>query len=94
MCTALNKATDFINDNREEAISILAPIYEMDEDLLGVIMSENNYTTEANDNFVAGCETVAEYAVEAGVTSKVFTLKDYADWGALKSVLPDKVTAE
>lgn len=94
MCTALNKATDFINDNREEAISILAPIYEMDEDLLGVIMSENDYTTEANDNFVAGCETVAEYAVEAGVTSKVFTVKDYADWSALKSVLPDKVTAE
>lgn len=94
MCTALNKATDFINNNREEAISILAPIYEMDEDMLGVIMNENNYTTEVDDNFVDGCITVAEYAVEADVTSKVFTEKDYADWSILKSVLPDKVTEE
>ena len=72
----------------------LDEFYEMDEDMLGVIMNENNYTTEVNDNFVDGCETVAEYAVEAGVTSKAFTEKDYADWSVLKSVLPDKVTEE
>lgn len=94
LCIALNKATDFINDNREEAISILAPIYEMDEDLLAIIMDENDYTTEVNDNFIAGCETVAEYAVEAEVTSKVFTAEDYADWSVLKTALPEKLTVE
>lgn len=92
MCIALNKATDFINTNRDEAVSILAPIYEMDEDLLAIIMNENDYTTEVNSNFVEGCQTVAEYAVEAGTTSKVFTEEDYADWSVMKSVLPDKIS--
>ena len=91
---ALNKATDFINDNREDAIKILAPIYEMEEDILAIIMNENTYTTEVDDNFIAGCETVAEYAVEAEVTSKVFTAEDYADWSVLESVLPEKITAK
>lgn len=94
MIVALNKGTDFINDNRTEAISILAPIYEMDEDLLEIIMSENDYTTVVDDNFIEACQSVAEFAVEEEVTTTVFTAEDYADWSILESVLPEKVTAK
>lgn len=94
MIVALNKGTDFINDNRTEAISILAPIYEMDEDLLEIIMSENDYTTVVDDNFIEACQSVVEFAVEEEVTTTVFTAEDYADWSILESVLPEKVTAK
>ena len=92
MIAALNKGTDFINDNRTEAIGILAPIYEMDEDLLGIVMNENDYTMLVDDNFIEACQSVAEFAVEEDVTSTVFTADDYADWSILESTLPEKIT--
>lgn len=94
MVVALNKGTDFINNNRAEAISILAPIYEMDEELLEIVMNENDYTTVVDDNFIEACQSVAEFAVEEEVTTSVFTAEDYADWSILESVLPEKITAK
>lgn len=94
MVVALNKGTDFINNNREEAISILAPVYEMDEELLEIVMNENDYTTVVDDNFIEACQSVAEFAVEEEVTTSVFTAEDYADWSILESVLPEKITAK
>lgn len=94
MIVALNKGTDFINDNRAEVISILAPVYEMDEELLEIVMNENDYTTVVDDNFIEACQSVAEFAVEEEVTTSVFTAEDYADWSILESVLPEKITAE
>lgn len=94
MVVALNKGTDFINNNRAEAISILAPVYEMDEELLEIVMNENDYTTVVDDNFIEACQSVAEFAVEEEVTTSVFTAEDYADWSILESVLPEKLTAK
>lgn len=94
MVVALNKGTDFINNSRAEAISILAPIYEMDEELLEIVMNENDYTTVVDDNFIEACQSVAEFAVEEEVTTSVFTAEDYADWSILESVLPEKITAK
>lgn len=94
MVVALNKGTDFINNNRAEAISILAPVYEMDEELLEIVMNENDYTTVVDDNFIEACQSVAEFAVEEEVTTSVFTAEDYADWSILESVLPEKITAK
>lgn len=94
MVVALNKGTDFINNNRAEAISILAPIYEMDEELLEIVMNENDYTTVVDENFIEACQSVAEFAVEEEVTTSVFTAEDYADWSILESVLPEKITAK
>lgn len=94
MCKALDKATEYINSNRDDAVKILAPIYEMDEDLLAIIMNENSYQTNADDDFVSGTDTIAEYAVEAKVTTKEFKPADYADWSIMQAALPEKVTVE
>ena len=91
---ALSKGTEFINSNREDAISILAPIYEMEDTLLETVMNENVYTMDVDQNFIDGTSLVADFAVEENVTTTNYTVDDYADWSILENVLPDKIKTE
>ncbi|MGN1386029.1 MAG: ABC transporter substrate-binding protein, partial [Bacillus sp. (in: firmicutes)] len=60
---ALNKATDYINENREEAIKILAPELHLSEEELKEIMSRNVYDMTADESFMNGSNgpAVGEY---------------------------------
>lgn len=94
MMVALDKATEFINSNREDAIKILAPIYEMDEDVLRSVMEKNVYTMDVDNDFVEATAVVSSFAVEQGTTTTEFTMEQYGDFGILKETIPEKVTAE
>lgn len=90
---ALKKGTDFLNNNREEAIPILAKQYDLDEDLLKGIMEKNDYTMEVDDTFLNSTDGIADFALQQKVTSKKYELSDYMKLGVMKETLPDLYTS-
>ncbi|MDF2937317.1 MAG: nitrate transporter substrate-binding protein, partial [Paenibacillaceae bacterium] len=65
---ALKKATDYINNNRQEAIKILAPELRLTEAELTEIMNRNKYSMEVNANYLddSNGPAVGEYLKSAG----------------------------
>ena len=85
---ALNKATDYINENREEAIKILAPELHLSEEELKEIMSRNVYDMTADESFMNGSNgpAVGEYLLSVGNITKIPETDDYIDLSLLKEV--------
>ncbi|MNW42015.1 putative aliphatic sulfonates-binding protein precursor [compost metagenome] len=93
---ALQKATDYINNNREEAIKILAPELHLSEEELTEIMNRNVYSMEVNDNYVddSNGTAVGEYLKSVGNIKELQDPKSYHDLSLLKEVAPDLIKAE
>lgn len=90
---ALNKATAYINDNREEAIKILAPELHLTEEELTEIMSRNVYSMVADDTYKNGSngEGVMNYLLETGNIMTAPDAESYQDLSLLKEVDPSLV---
>lgn len=90
---ALNKATAYINDNREEAIKILAPELHLTEEELTEIMSRNVYSMVADDTYKNGSngEGVMNYLLETGNIKTAPDAASYQDLSLLKEVDPSLV---
>lgn len=93
---ALKKATDYINDNREEAIKILAPELHLGEEELTQIMTRNVYSMEVNDTYVNGSNgpAVGEYLKSVGNIKSVPAPNTYHDLSLLKEVDASLITVE
>ncbi|WP_424769256.1 ABC transporter substrate-binding protein [Paenibacillus sp. sgz302251] len=93
---ALKKATDYINDNREEAIKILAPELHLSEEELTQIMSRNVYTMEVNDTYVNGSNgpAVGEYLMSVGNIKSAPAPASYHDLSLLKEVDASLISVE
>ena len=93
---ALKRATDYINENREEAIKILAPELHLTEAELTEIMNRNGYSMEVNDNYVndSNGEAVGNYMKSVGNIKALVDPKSYHDLSLLKEVAPELVKAE
>lgn len=93
---ALNKATQYMNENREEAIKILAPELHLSEEELTEITSRNVYDMTANDSFMNGSNgpEVGEYLLSVGNITKIPAKDEYIDLTLLKEVDPKLVEAE
>ncbi|MCR2807615.1 ABC transporter substrate-binding protein [Paenibacillus soyae] len=85
---SLKKATDYINDNREEAIKILAPELHLSEAELTEIMSRNVYSMEVSDAYVNGSNgpAVGEYLMSVGNIKSVPEPSSYHDLSLLEAV--------
>ncbi|MFB5269099.1 ABC transporter substrate-binding protein [Paenibacillus enshidis] len=90
---ALNKATDYINDNREDAIKLLAPELHLTEAELTDIMSRNVYDMAADDTFlsVSNGQGVMDYLKSTGNITSVPEASSYIDLSLLKDVEPSLV---
>ncbi|CCQ97045.1 Nitrate/sulfonate/bicarbonate ABC transporter substrate-binding protein [[Clostridium] ultunense Esp] len=93
---ALKKATDYINENREEAIKILAPELHLTEEELKEIMSRNVYSMEVNENYVkdSNGEAVGNYLKSVGNIKELVDPKTYHDLSLLKEIAPELVKSE
>lgn len=93
---ALKKATDYINDNREEAIKILAPELHLTEEELTEIMNRNIYSMEVNENYLNDSNGIAvgEYLKSVGNIKELQDPKSYHDLSLLKEVAPELIKAE
>ncbi|WP_407946434.1 ABC transporter substrate-binding protein [Paenibacillus alkaliterrae] len=93
---ALKKATDYINDNREEAIKILAPELHLEVAELTEIMNRNVYSMEVSDAYVNGSNgpAVGEYLKSVGNIKSVPVPASYHDLSLLKEVDASLITVE
>jgi ABC-type nitrate/sulfonate/bicarbonate transport systems, periplasmic components len=87
---SLKKATDYINENREEAIKILAPELHLTEEELTEIMNRNVYSMEVSDAYVNGSNgpAVGEYLKSVGNIKTIPDRSSYHDLSLLKEVDP------
>lgn len=89
---ALSRATDYINENRDEAVKIIAKAVETDEDTVEMIMSENVYSMEWDDAFSEGIDAYAEYMHDSGNISTIPEYSSYTDTSLLSEVDKSLVT--
>ena len=92
----MRKATDYINNNREEAIRILAPELHLSEEELTQIMNRNVYSMEVTDNYVSGSNgpAVGEYLKNTGNIKMEVDPKRYHDLNLLQEIAPELIKAE
>lgn len=92
---AFQKATDFINNNREEAVAILADHIGMTEEDTAKIMSENVYVYGVDDAYVDTTIALEEFMVEQEILPGGVTVpfEDYHDFSRLREISPDCYTA-
>ncbi|EIJ80437.1 nitrate/sulfonate/bicarbonate ABC transporter substrate-binding protein [Bacillus methanolicus PB1] len=90
---ALIKATDYINEHREESIKILAPELHLKENELKEIMNRNVYSMSVDHSFLnkSNGKEVGEYLVKVGNIQTVPDKKDYIDFSLLKEVEPNLI---
>ncbi len=90
---ALEKATTYINENREEAIKILAPELHLAEDELAEIMNRNVYDMTVDETFTDNSNgtVVTNYLMNTGNITSVPEKSDYIDLSLLKEVNADLV---
>lgn len=93
---SLEKATDYINQHRDEAVKILAPELHLSEDELKQIMNRNVYSMEVNDNYVNASNgpAVGNYMVSVGNIKTIPQPAGYHDLSLLKAIDPSLIKAE
>ena len=85
---SLAQATDFINNNRAEAIKILAPELGIDEKQLAEIMSRNTYSMQVDQSYWDGLTSVASFFKAGGAISSIPDQSSYNDFSLLKDIGP------
>lgn len=89
---AIVKATKFIDENTDEAVSILADTFSLTEDQMAYIAEANDYTVRLDDTMVSDMNKLAGFLKSRG---KMDDPEDVSDWiapDALKSVASDEVS--
>jgi len=91
---ALKRATDFINENREEAIRILAPELHLSEEELTEIMSRNVYSMVVDDAYWNGSNgpEVGEYLLSVGNIQSIPDRASYHDLSLLQAIDSSLIT--
>ena len=92
---AFAKATDFINDNRDEAVKICAEHIGMSEDDTKKIMSENVYKFGADDTYVETTKELEKFMEENNIlpSGSSVPFEKYHDFTYLKAAVPEAYTA-
>ena len=90
--TALKKATDYINQNPEDAAKIVSKEINIDEKDCLRIMKNNVYSMEFNDQFVEGANTMASFMKEMNNIKTVPEFSSYGDPSVLNNVDSSLVT--
>ncbi|MGN0411356.1 MAG: ABC transporter substrate-binding protein [Candidatus Fimousia sp.] len=83
---AIIKATDYINNNMEDAAKIIAKKIDLDEDTCLSIMKKNDYHVEYDQTFKDSCDSLAAYMKESGLNTSEVTFDQYAYTDVLKAV--------
>jgi ABC-type nitrate/sulfonate/bicarbonate transport system substrate-binding protein len=84
----LLKATDFVNQNRDEALDLLSPVLHIPKNELRDIMNRNKYSMAVDENFVNGCNMFSSFLHELKVINRPVQLKEYTDFSLLAEVDP------
>lgn len=88
---AMAKATDYINENTEDAAKIIAEVIGQDEDEVLTIMKQNYYSMEYGEKFNNACTQMADFMLEQKSIDTVPELSAYTDSSVLKAAVPELV---
>lgn len=91
MLHALKKATDFVNQNRNEAIGLLVPVLNLPKAELRDMMNRNTYSMVVDNSFVEGSATITSFMLELKNINKSPAIKDYTDFSLLAEVDPSLI---
>lgn len=91
---AMIKATDFINENPEEAAEIIAEEINLDTETCKAIMEKNTYSVTYDQTFKNSCESLAEYMQESGLNTSLVTMDSFTNTDILESVDASRVDFE
>ncbi|MED4164488.1 ABC transporter substrate-binding protein [Halalkalibacterium halodurans] len=85
---ALSRATDFINNNREEAIDILDErLQNLTREQVAEVMSRNVYSMEVTEEMREGSEVIANFMMEMNNIAKIPEFNQYTNFDLLQEVL-------
>lgn len=93
---AMMKATDYINENLEEAAAIIAPVINLDTETCVEIMKKNVYTVQFDQTYYDSVGMMSSYMLESGMITKEVKFEDFTDTSILEAIDPSRVnyTAE
>lgn len=91
---ALGKATDYINENRAETISVLSVQFNLEEDVLSDIMDRNYYDMIVDDQFINSTQYLEQYLFDNGFANKKLETADYINFDIMKSGLSDRYVTD
>lgn len=89
---AMSKATDYINENMEDASKTIAEQLNLEAADVLSIMKQNTYSMAYDDTFVNACESMAAFMLDQGNVKEVPELSAYTDSAPLKNAVPELVT--
>lgn len=92
MVRALSKATDFINNNPDEAAEIISAEINIDKDQVKDIMSKNKYSMKIDQSFIDASNQIADFMLESGNIKKKPDYNSYIDSSVLKGEKSDYVS--
>jgi sulfonate transport system substrate-binding protein len=88
---ALQKANDFIEKNRPEAVAILAKEYGLDASEMEGIIDVNKYTLRLDDQLAADFDKLGEFLYANKRITNSVRIRDVIDASILQSVKPELV---
>ncbi|MBC2579759.1 ABC transporter substrate-binding protein [Clostridium sp. DJ247] len=89
---ALNKATDYINQNPDKAAEIVSKEINISKEDCKRIMSKNTYSMKFDQQFVDGANTMAKFMKDMNNIKAVPDFYSYGFPDALRTAKPDLVT--
>lgn len=92
--TAINKATDYVNNNRDESADILSKELKIDKTELLEIMSKNVYSIAADDQLENGTKELTDFMYEMKNIKTKPDFSSFTDFSILKEVAPSLVSVE
>jgi NitT/TauT family transport system substrate-binding protein len=91
---AMQKANEWINEDKDRAAALLAPEFGLDEAVTRSVMERNIYGLAIDDQFLADVKDVGEFMVSDNEIPENPPLTESVDTSILKQVDPALVTAE
>lgn len=83
---AMIKATDYINNNMEDAATIIGKKINLDKDTTLKIMKKNVYKVGYDNTFRSSSDELAAYMKESGLNTSLVKFDQYTNTEILKSV--------
>jgi NitT/TauT family transport system substrate-binding protein len=94
MSKAMAKATDYINENMEDAAAIIGEQINVEADQVLAIMQMNTYSVEFNQQFVDATNVMAQFMYDMGNIEVVPEFDSFGEADALKEAVPELVTVD
>ncbi len=89
---AMVKATDYINNNLDDASKIIAEKINLDQETCKQIMEKNVYKVGYDATFKSSCEELAQYMKDSGLNTSLVAYDSYTNTELAKEVDPALVT--